>query len=289
MRMAIGVMTVWMILAAAAAPGLAQDARPLSDASSARPATLHELVLRDGSRLYGTIQREAADEIVFRTQSGTTVTVARSDVASVRSVTGTIVAGEFRRGDPNTSRLFFAPTARSLRKGQVYLGVFEFVMPFVQVGVTDRLSIGGGTPLVFGFEDEWERPFWVTPKLQVYDGESRQFAVGVFHAFDTDGNGGGIGYGVGTFGRQDASVTIGGGVAYSGDEGTGLLMVGGERQFTRSLKFISENYIWSGGNGIASAGIRFFGERLSADLALAVPIGADGFFAFPVINFVYLF
>jgi hypothetical protein len=40
---------------------------------------------------------------------------------------------------------------------------------------------------------------------------------------------------------------------------------------------------------VVSPGLRFFGERISADLALAVPIGADEFFAFPVINFVYVF
>jgi hypothetical protein len=40
---------------------------------------------------------------------------------------------------------------------------------------------------------------------------------------------------------------------------------------------------------VASVGFRFFGEHLSADLALAVPIGADDLVAFPMINFVYVF
>jgi hypothetical protein len=66
-------------------------------------------------------------------------------------------------------------------------------------------------------------------------------------------------------------------------------MLGGERQFARRVKFVTENYIWKGGGGVASAGVRFFGERLSADLGLAFPIGAGAFFAFPVVNFVYLF
>ena len=47
--------------------------------------------------------------------------------------------------------------------------------------------------------------------------------------------------------------------------------------------------MWKEGHGIASGGVRFFGERLSADLALAFPIGANEFFGFPVVNFVYLF
>jgi hypothetical protein len=53
-----------------------------------------------------------------------------------------------------------------LARGQTYLGVYEFLMPFVQIGVTDRVSIGGGTPLLFGFDDG-DRPFWITPKVQI--------------------------------------------------------------------------------------------------------------------------
>ena len=41
--------------------------------------------------------------------------------------------------------------------------------------------------------------------------------------------------------------------------------------------------------GRAHRGVRFFGERLSADLGLAVPLGAGELFAFPVVNFVYVF
>ena len=66
-------------------------------------------------------------------------------------------------------------------------------------------------------------------------------------------------------------------------------MVGGERRVSRSMKLITENYIWKSGDGIVSGGVRFIGERLSADLALAVPVGVGDILAFPVVNFVYVF
>jgi len=66
-------------------------------------------------------------------------------------------------------------------------------------------------------------------------------------------------------------------------------MLGGEARVARRVKAITENYVWKDGNGIVSGGFRFFGDRLSADLALLVPIGADEFFIVPMINFVYLF
>ncbi|MBA2257379.1 MAG: hypothetical protein H0W18_00635, partial [Acidobacteria bacterium] len=99
----------------------------------------------------------------------------------------------------------------------------------------------------------------------------------------------GIGYGVGTFGSSDNAITVGAGVAYAGDDRGGILMIGGERRVARNLKLITENYVWRGGDGFISGGVRFIGERLSADLALAVPVGLGEVIAFPVVNFVYVF
>ena len=270
---------ICLVLLALAVPAFAQD--PAA-------ARLHELVLKDGSRVFGSIEREDEREVVFRTHSGALVTALRTEIVSLRQVKGRIENGEFLKSDSQVSRLFFAPTARSLEKGQVSVGVFEFLAPFVQVGVTDRFSIGGGTPLAFGF-DEAYRPFWITPKFQVHRSENRQFAVGVLQIINVRGDGLGIAYGVGTFGSSDHAMTVGAGLAYSGDATGGVVMVGGERRVRRNLKLITENYLWEGGNGMASGGIRVLGERLSADLALAIPIGTDDLIAFPVINFVYVF
>jgi hypothetical protein len=56
----------------------------------------------------------------------------------------------------------------------------------------------------------------------------------------------------------------------------------------RSVKLITENYGWASG-GLLSAGVRFFGDRLSADVALATPLNSGGVFAFPIVNFVWRF
>lgn len=256
----------------------------------AEPTVTHELRLRDGSRVYGRVTAESESELAFETASGATLTAQRSQIVSLRKVNGEMRNGEFQPADPNNTRLFFGPTGRSLPKGQTYLGVYEFMLPFVQVGVTDWFSIGGGTPLIFGFGDDgFDRPLWITPKLQVFNGRKAQVSVGVFQGFG-GGESAGIAYGVATAGGQRGSLTGGVGVAYNGDgDRTVVVMVGGDRPMRRNLKFVTENYVWASGNGIVSAGIRFFGDRLSADLALATPIGGETGFVFPVFNFVYLF
>lgn len=190
--------------------------------------------------------------------------------------------------DPNPTRLFFGPTARPLARGAVYLGVYEVVIPFVQVGVTDRISVGGGTPLVFG--GGGQRPFWFTPKVTVVARERTQASVGVMHIANVDGDSLGIGYGVVTVGTRDSAITIGGGLAYSryGDTSPPIVMVGGEHRVHRNVKLVSENYVTDGG-GIASAGVRFMSGKLSADLALAAPIGVDEVVVFPMVNVVWAF
>lgn len=258
------------------------------------PDVTQELRLRDGSRLYGRVAAIDGDRVVFRTTAGADLTVGRADIASLQIAEGRIVKGEFFPSDPNATRLFFAPTGRSLPKGRGYFGVFEFLMPFVQVGITDRISVGAGTPLIFGFEDG--RPFWVTPKVQLHDGRRVKVAAGLLHFFITGDEGRfGIAYGVATIGAGDSAATIGVGYAYARDDGDDhgdgraiVAMVGGERRVSRRVKFMTENYMWDGG-GLLSGGVRFLGERLSADVGLVVPLNAEKFFAFPVVNFVWVF
>lgn len=280
--------------------GAAQDTRPpvpqrAVSVGIPAPDLTQELRLRDGSRLYGRVAAIDGDRIVFRTVSGAEIAIARADILSLGITEGRIVNGEFWPRDDNTTRLFFAPTGRSLPKGQGYFGVFEFLMPFVQVGLTDRVSVGAGTPLIFGIEGG--RPFWITPKVQLLDGRRTKLAAGLLH-FLNPGNDGdfGIAYGVATVGNGDSAATIGVGYAYArdggDDEGDGraiVAMVGGERRMSRRVKFITENYVWEGGKGLLSGGVRFLGDRLSADLGLVVPLNAEHFVAFPVVNFVWVF
>ena len=248
-----------------------------------------ELELNDGSSVIGRVESVGEGHFVFRTTSGVEMTVDVTAVRSLKPVTGHIVNGELWREDPNPTRLFFAPTGRSLKKGEAYFGVYELFLPFVQVGVTDRISIGAGTPLIFG---DVERPFWVTPKVQLLERRSTAVSAGVMHFFNVDEASIGIAYGVVTQGSADSAATIGIGYAYAQtddeDGGSAVVMIGGEHRVSRRVKLVTENYVFKGG-GFASGGLRFFGEKLSADFGLVMPLFADDTFVFPMINIVRKF
>jgi hypothetical protein len=257
----------------------------------AAPGEYQVLTLKDGTSATGRVESIGEGRFAFRTSTGALLDAEIANVAELTPIAGKLVNGEFWPADPNPTRLFFTPTGRSLEKGEVYFGVYEILLPFVQVGITDRLSIGGGTPLAWFGEDG--QPFWVTPKLQVAKGRSTEVSVGVLHFFNMGDANAGIGYAALTQGNTDDAVTIGAGYAYASAnderEGQPVLMIGAEKRLSKRLKFVTENY-WFANVGLVSGGLRFLGERLSADIGLFSPIVEhEGFIVFPMINFVRKF
>jgi len=276
----------WLVSSGAALPSQT-PALPAIEIPAAD--VVQELELNDGSSIIGRVASIGAGSFVFRTTSGTEMTVEIITVRSLKPVSGRIVHGQLWREDPNTTRLFFGPTGRSLKKGEAYFGVYEVLLPFVQVGITDRLSIGAGTPLVFG---DFSHPVWVTPKFQVMRQGNTSASIGVMHFFNVDHESLGIGYAALTQGGTDSALTIGVGYAYSRgaeeDHGSSVVMIGGEHRLSRRIKFITENYAFKDGV-LGSAGVRFFGEKLSADFGLVLVPFDEGIGVGPMVNIVRKF
>ena len=70
-----------------------------------------------------------------------------------------------------------------------------------------------------------------------------------------------------------------------------MLMLGGEKRLSKRTALVTENWLSPGvDQPLVSYGIRFFGEKLSVDLALITPLGADYIFpGMPYIDFVFHF
>ncbi len=253
----------------------------------APPEQIQELVLTDASVLYGRVV-DAGDPFRFVLVSGVESVIAVENVRSLREAAGSVEGGEFWPEDPNRTRLFFGPTARSLARGEGYFAVYELFVPFLTVGITDSFIISGGTPLIFG--EEGSRPFWLAPKLRVLQSGNTEAAVGVLGVTIEDENFGLL-YGVVTRGTPTGSFTVGVGYGYAngGVADNPAIMLGGEIRAGRRVKLITENYLFPGSTGLISIGPRFFGERLSADLGLVVPVGAEDTIVFPLVNFVWNF
>lgn len=271
---------------------------------TAADSTLTELRVGDGTRYVGRVAEVREDKLVFETISGVRVEVNRA-FAQLRPVRGRVVRGEFWAEDKNSTRLFFAPTGRTLEAGAAYAGLF-FVLPFVGVGATDDLTIAGGMPPAGSLD---EVPIWLAPKLRVYHTPDSQMSVGVFalhlptyEEYDYRTNTStpveattmGIGYAMGTWGDADRAVHAGVGVTFGDvdDVGRVPVMLGGEMRVSRKHKLITENWILPGQGGAISGGMRFIGRRWTTDLgwmAIVGGSGEEGVPYFPIASFSYAF
>ena len=199
------------------AASAAQDSRQEVDSRLKVPSAgeVQELRLTDGTRVQGRIESIASGLIVFRTSAGDMLTVPRETIAAVVGVTDR----------PYATRLLFGPTARMLPRGKVAITFQQVAVPHVQVGATERFSMGGG------FLPSMGTPIWLTPKVQLVATERLQAAAGLIQIFAA-GETGGLAYGVLTYGSLRDAVTIGLEWAYPEWPGTGkgtpVVMIGAE-------------------------------------------------------------
>ena len=258
---------------------------------------LQRLVLKDGSELIGTIEKEDSTMIFFKMMGNISLTIPLEQVQKREKLLGEIIGGKYYPFDPNNSRLLLAPTAHPLDFGEGYFSVYQIFFPFITVGFTKYFAVGGGFSLFPAVENQ---VFYLAPKIIPIQTEKFDLAGGLVYTSITDINGGGsIVYGVGTYGTQKTAVTLG--LGWLGWEFLGLelikeqqiIMIGLETQFSqKNIKLISENWlIPNSGVNLISFGVRFFGKRLAADFGLIHPLGAKikGFPFFPWIGFAYNF
>ena len=268
--------------------------------SAQRPApavavsdTVVEVRLADGSVLFGRIVGLSGDLVTIEFESGARTDIDRSQIISVRRNIGRLVNGERWTDDPNATRLFFGPTGRAIGGGTGYFAVYQLLMPFVAYGVTDQISVSGGTPILPGVMGEL---FYAAPKVTLMSQRGVDLAAGVLAFFLPDeGESVGMAYGVSTFGSIDHALTLGVGVPFyaGGESDLGdrpAVMIGGEARFSRRAKLIGESYFVPGeSSGVMMTGVRFFGERLSADAGVGFLVGEGGGCCLPVVNFVWVF
>ena len=270
---------------------LSQPARAQLDSS--RVAKVYRLTLNDGSEIIGSIVKEDSVQVEFQSVSKIMMLVPRNQIEAIVPLAGSVADGEFRRSDPNYTRLFFAPTGRALKSGQGYFSAYEIFFPFVAIGIGDVVTLAGGMSLIPGAESQI---FYFAPKITPFHLQNFDLSAGVLYvnAFESNFSGGGIVYGVGTYGSSDNALTLGLGWGFAGGEiaNKPILLLGGEIRLSNSIKLVSENWIPPGTDLVVySFGIRFFGENLAADLGFIRPskMETSGFPFIPWIGFAYNF
>lgn len=272
----------------------AQDTTSTANLQPTPAGRIVVLSLVDGSSLQGRVLEVTPTAVRFESAIGET-SIPRSAIRGVRTVdAGRLRSGQVWPEDPSRTRLFFAPTGRTLRQGEGYFADAYVFFPSVQIGVTNSLTLGGGLSIIPGVAIN-EQIFYITPKLNVLASPNLNVSVGALVAgaavISSDSPFGAV-YGVATFGGEDRNFTTGAGVLYSRAkaDNSALLMLGGTERVSRSIALVSENYLYTGNTSSAllSGGMRFIGEKLSVDLA-AFLATSEPTIPIPYVAFIYKF
>jgi hypothetical protein len=254
---------------------------------------LTRIVLIDGSEFIGTIIKEDEFTVVFKTTGGIIMNIPKEKVKLIEQLD--FGGRRYRRVDPNQTRLFIAPTARALKGGQAYLSVYEIFFPVVGVGITNFLLFEGGISL---FPFAKEQLYYVNLKLTPIQVDKFSISVGGAHLGVTGGDFSfGMFYGGISFGSSESGIGVGFGLPSAKIWEFDLkfepvFVIGGGIQVSNSVKLVSENWI---GNLESPQiypifGIRFFGEKLAADLGfIYISAIKEGFPFFPWLGFTYNF
>jgi hypothetical protein len=219
-------------------------------------------------------------------------------VVPLRSLTGwlpearrTLHGGRFGRPDPNRSRLFLAPTARTLPQGQGYVGDYYLFFPLVGYGILDRVTLSGGMSILPGLRFD-QQLLYLAPKVGLLQTPKFSLAAGALYMrldwSDLLTASGGVAYGVGTFGSEDAAVTVGLGwpFAAGGTTRDPWALVGGEWRVSRGIKLLMEGWKFPGSSDVpVVAGVRFVGEKIAVDFGLLRVVGADMTGVVPWVDF----
>lgn len=229
--------------------------------------TIYEIRTSDGDLLYARVAAVEGDQVTLETISGVRLDVSHAKIKRFQPASGELVRGEFWPEDVHATRLFFAPTGRSLRMGETNFGIHEVIAPFFSVGFTDRIMLSvGGAPLIGEFSFGY-----IAPKVEIISRPKFSFAIGGLGLFGTTRFEQRLVYGVGTFGDRNSALTAGATWFLTGHDPDDRpsFMLGGEHRVSRRLKLLTENYVaLRGSSALLSGGIRILGDQFSADFGM---------------------
>jgi hypothetical protein len=247
--------------------------------------------LTDGTRLQGRIIDSTDKELMLKTDGGLEIKVPKELVVKLENVYApTGKKKVFRFDNPNATRYLFGPSAYNLKKGEGYYQNTYLIVNSVNYGLSPYFSMGGGIEFISTFsslaEGKFEPVFFLTPKAGFQISDMAHAGGGIIYLSIPDEDDrihAGITYGIFTWGSVDHNVTGGIGMGFSNEGVTDLpiFTLSGTTRLSDKAALVTENWFIPAGNfmeedpcdatgyySLFGYGVRFFGEKMSVDIAL---------------------
>lgn len=262
--------------------------------------TTQIIISKGGSQIVGRILEIREDEIDFKSEMGSTV-IQIKDIKEIKEISyRSMKKGSYWFPNPNQTRLILSPTGRMLERGQGYFNDIYIFFPNVAYGITNNITMGAGITIFPGVDLDKQIMFFM-PKIGIDATENFDLAISglIFRipkAYDWDNNDAmavGLLYGMGTYGTQDKSITVGLGYGFVDDKlgDKPAVIIGGEYRFARRASLVSENWVFPDADyPLISYGVRLFGEQMAVDLGFFNTFSEDmPAIGIPYVDFVYNF
>lgn len=193
----------------------------------------------DGDEYVGKIIREDSTSIILKT-SNADIIISKSNIKNIEAYT---YSGKFKFPNLNDTRYFFGPSAIPIKKGKGYYQNIEVALNFVNYGITNNISIGGGfefLSLTQGYP-----VVFLTPKIGFKITEKFHLGGGVLYGSMLGENSRiGLPYVVSTFGTAENNITFGGGVLVSGEDvHAPTIMLSGTSRVNDNIALLTESYL----------------------------------------------
>ncbi len=259
-----------------------------------KPLNFTRIDLVNGEEYTGIVEDYRDTCFIIRDTSGIEMKIPQNKILGFKKLRGNVVNGSLQKFDPNRTKLFLAPTARSLNAGEGYLSDYMIFFPFVAVGISDFAIISGGVSLIPGAENQL---VYGNLKFTLFPKDNIGVSTGLFYMTVFSYSAGGVVYGIATIGSDDKAITLGLGNGFTGENGFSenpIIIAGGEIRLSNDVKIISENWIpTNGDDALLSFGLRFFGEHVAGDFGLITNSSllseSRGFPFIPWLGFTYNF
>ena len=197
------------------------------------------VTMNNGEEFMGQVIQKNDDFLVLNSANGEL----KLKVLQISKIEDYSYEGLFLFPSSHQTRYFFGPSAIPLKKETGYYHNVYVVGNFINYGLSDNFSIGGGfefISLMLGYPIYFLTPkvgFKVDEKVHVGGGVIVAGVVGEGNVF--------LAYGVSTFGTSESNVSIGFGYGKAGDVPGQALMFSGTQRVSNSMALLTENYIFN--------------------------------------------
>ena len=237
--------------------------------------------MNNGDEYKGQILNKDNKTILLKTVNGE-LNLTASNVSSIESYD---YDGKFEFPNSHDTRYFFGPSGIPIKKGKGYYQNVLVAANFVNYGIANNISIGGG--LEFFSTVVAGNPIWfLTPKVGFDISENVHVGGGFIMIGDFSVGTATLGYGVFTLGHAETNLSVGAGYGFESDYPA--IMIAGTHRVSNSIAFLTENY-WIEMLSFGIHGIRILSKTNSFDIGVLVISDSFGADPFPYVGYAKAF